>query len=366
MSQHERHLDRVTDEAALWFVRAQDPGFSSDDHKELASWLACSAEHVREYLSLAAITQDVQSLLSTPSADELIALAREAADDHNVVALLGADFTAVTPVARLGEYGASDSAALSPPARRSGLWASAATVVFAVAASALYFTMTSPIVYSTGIGEQVSFTLDDGSVVTLNAQSSLELNYTEAERNVRLIAGEALFNVAKYSERPFQVITERAIVRAIGTVFNVRYRGDDATVTVVEGIVDVQSPDSPSGTRGRGQVMLPVRLTVGQQARVASGEVAVIDTNVDKTTSWRERRLEFDSWTLSAVVQEFNLYNERRILIEDAPLRARSISGTFSADDRESFTLFLSEAGLAVSETRSDGTIVLRSANDVQ
>lgn len=360
MSQQRRHSDRITDEAALWFVRAQDSGFSADDHRELASWLAGSAEHVREYLSLAAITQDIHSLSSTPSVDELVELARGIADDDNVVALLGAGFTPPGPVAQPVTGVVTDAPVASTGARRPRLWATAATAVFAVAASALYFAMTGPIVYSTSIGEQVSFTLDDGSVVTLNAQSSLEVNYTEAQRSVRLIAGEALFDVARQLERPFQVFTERAIVRAVGTVFNVRYRGDDATVTVVEGIVDVQSPV----TREPGQVMLPVRLTAGQQARVASGEVAVIDANVDKTTSWRERRLVFDSWALSATVQEFNLYNERRILIEDPRLRTRLISGTFSADDRESFALFLSEAGLAVSEMRSDGTILLRSVDD--
>jgi ferric-dicitrate binding protein FerR (iron transport regulator) len=106
-----------------------------------------------------------------------------------------------------------------------------------------------------------------------------------------------------------------------------------------------------------------VRLTVGQQAKVPprAGRVAVTEIKTDKATSWRERRLVFDSWALSAVVAEFNLYNEQRIEVQDAGLAEQSISGVFSADDRVSFVLFLAEADLAVAQTRADGTIVLRS-----
>lgn len=381
MSQRGRHSDRITDEAAVWFVRAQD--LSAGERKALASWLAGSAEHVREYLSLAAVTQDIRSLSSTPSVDELIELAREASDDANVVALLGPEFSSLDV-----EVTQTEPASTSAPIKvhRAALWATAATVFLAVAVSIFYFTTPGPVIYSTGVGEQMSFPLEDGSVVTLNAQSSLELAYTETERYVRLIQGEALFAVAKDADRPFQVHTGRTVVRAVGTQFNVRFRGEDTTVTVVEGIVEVRSGSDGADRSGRAAdvagsdhlagtgppaVNKPsarpqlVRLTVGQQATVPSrsGQVAVTEIKVDKAMSWRERRLSFDAWPLSKVVDEFNLYNDQRILIQDAVLAEKSISGVFSADDRASFALFLDEAGLAVAETRADGTIVLRRAN---
>lgn len=381
MNQHREHLDRITDEAALWFARAQDPEFSAADKKALADWLAGSAEHVREYLSVAAVTQDIRSLSSTPTVDDLIALAREASDDANVVALLDRGFS--SPVLKVARADANKKR------RRPALWATAATVLLTIAASTLYFVASGPDIYTTGVGEQMSFPMQDGSVATLNAQSSLELAYTEAERNVRLVQGEAFFAVAKDPDRPFQVHTERAMVRAVGTQFNVRFRGEDTTVTVVEGIVEVR-PGSDGGDRsgqgaylggpgnvpgnGRAAINEPiaepqlVRLTAGQQARVQplSGQVAVAEIKVDRATSWRERRLSFDARPLSKVVDEFNLYNDQRIVIWDNALAGRSISGVFSADDRASFALFLEEAGLAVVETRADGTIVLRNANGRQ
>lgn len=380
MSQHGRHDDRITDEAALWFVRAQVSELTARERKALASWLAGSAEHVREYLSVAAVTQDIRSLSSTPSVDDLIELAREASDDTNVVALPGQGFSSL----EIEGPGAEPEKARSKKHRGPALWATAGTVLLAVAVSTFYFVTSGPVSYITGVGEQVSFPLQDGSVVTLNAQSSLELAYTDAERNVRLVQGEALFAVAKDSDRPFQVYTERAVVKAVGTEFNVRFRGDDTTVTVVEGIVEVRSGNdgrtgfgkgaepagaNDSSSNGRPAVNKAlVRLTAGQQAKVPplTGEVVVADIRVDKAMSWRERRLSFDAWPLSKVVDEFNLYNGQRILILDEALADKSISGVFSADDRGSFALFLDEAGLAVAETRADGTIVLRSANGRQ
>lgn len=372
-----RRVDKITDEAALWFVRAQNPDFSGEDRRELASWFAGSAEHVQEYLSVAAIRHEIREIAAAYDVDKLVDLAREASDDRNVVALPDpdvsrphrgnddADLKADVTTAEAGGAGK----------HRSVLWAAVTSLVLVIVAGSFgYLQVTAPDsgLYTTGVGEQVSFPLDDGSVVTLNAQSTLRVAYTSESRDIHLIVGEAMFDVGKDPERPFRVITDRAVIRAVGTEFNVRNRGIDTTVTVVEGVVDVQSkagraplPGSVAGLPAPNDpptaLSEPTRLKPGQQARVNGGEVAVIETNVKRATSWRERRLAFDAWALEDVVGEFNLYNDQQFVIDDAALAERAISGVFDADDRESFALFLSEAGLALAETRADGTIVLRS-----
>lgn len=377
-----RRIDRITDEAALWFVRAQDPEFSGEDRKELASWLAASAEHIQQYLSVSSVTYEIREVAASYDVDELVALARDTVEDVNVVTLLGPD---VSAPGRIDDPSiAVNNAAARRRRRRPVMWAAAASTVLAVVAGVLgYLQLTAPDpdVFTTGVGEQVSFPLADGSVVTLNARSTLRVAFTHEFRDIQLVAGEAMFDVEKDPERPFRVITERAVIRAVGTQFNVRNRGGNTTVTVVEGIVDVQSaptslrplsgevvevPDETRPERTTADpspaVSEPTRLRVGQQARVDGGEVAVIETNVEKATSWRERRLVFESWALEDVVAEFNLYNNAQIVIADPRLAERAISGAFDADDRESFALFLSEAGLAAADTRPDGTIVLRTA----
>ena len=245
--------------------------------------------------------------------------------------------------------------------------ATAATIatIAIVAALQLLPETPDPNTYTTAIGEQTSLPLPDGSLVTLNTQSTLRVAYSDQFRDIHLTAGEALFDVTKDPDRPFRVITEHAVVTAVGTQFNVRNVADDVVVTVVKGIVDVvtASPGN-SGSNVPSSATTPpaqpARLTVGQQARVAAGEVAVIDTVVDRATAWKERRLVFESLTLEEVIDEFNRYNDPPLLIDDPALRELPISGVFRANDRASFVEFLDTMNLAQSQTRADGTIVLR------
>ena len=364
--------DRIKDKAAHWFVRAQEPGLSSAERAEFARWLSGSPDHVLEYLSFAAVSQDIRTTLPETDIDALLALARASGDAHNVVTMpsvfLDASAGPGRSRRRWGRY---------------GIWPAAASVLVA-AAVALWLVLTSgSFAHSTGIGEQSSFSLEDGSVVILNAQSTLNFDFTRSERNARLIAGEALFIVAKDEDRPFQVVTERAIIRAVGTSFNVRDRGENTTVTVVQGIVDVRPlPAFPQRMEGNarsmeaapepgGEAVLPrdppdasgpVRLSVGQQGRVIGQtvEIAAVETEIEKATLWRERRLVFKNRALSEVVEEFNLYNRERMTIGDAGLASNLISGAFDADDLDSFVLFLSVTGIAVADRRPGGGFVLR------
>ena len=314
---------------------------------------------------------------SQPGIEGLVALA---AGEANVVELGSVPNEAARPTNSADsisdETATSGTPVASPRSLRNwsiGL-AAAATLAAVVIGGVLTLRAppADPNVYTTAIGEQTSLPLPDGSLVTLNTQSTLRVGYSERYRDIHLTSGEALFDVAKDLGRPFRVITEHAVVTAVGTQFNVRNVADDVVVTVVEGIVDVEATRVSSSSGGAGQVgaapaageaqpvAQPARLTVGQQATVASGEVAVIETAVDKAMAWRERRLVFESLTLAEVIDEFNRYNDPPLLIDDPALRALPISGVFRANDRASFVQFLNQMDLAQSQTRADGTIVLR------
>ena len=117
--------------------------------------------------------------------------------------------------------------------------------------------------FSTGKGETKVIALKDGSVVTLNTASEIQVNYSDALRSVELIRGEALFDVAKNKARPFVVAAGDTSVRVVGTSFTVRHL--DATpvqVLVREGIVDVFKPTT--GTA-------PVRITANDMAVAPAG-----------------------------------------------------------------------------------------------
>jgi ferric-dicitrate binding protein FerR (iron transport regulator) len=76
-------------------------------------------------------------------------------------------------------------------------------------------------------------------------------------------------------------------------------------------------------------------------------------------TAWRERRLTFESRPLGEVVAEFNLYNEHPIEIRDAGLNSTQVSGSFNANDPQSFALFLEEAKLAKPKIESNKILLM-------
>jgi transmembrane sensor len=358
-----RYLDRITDEASDWFVRLQDSAPGAEEQSDFAEWLAASPNNVREYLQVAALWEDLHDLGPDPQIDELVRAAL-ASHDENVVAFSESPTEDLTP--------AGDATAASGPRRRRFRpIATAAAVGLVVLTLGWLWWSAGPADYRTAVGEQKSFALSDGSVVTLNTRSEIRVRYTNTHRDIVLVGGEALFDVAKDHDRPFRVLADGAVIRAIGTQFNVRNRNHDTTVTVLEGTVEVVltdvSPDASlndSIALDSGSTGLPdsVELTVGQMARVdrRSGQLAVASADIEHATAWRERRLVFESRSLRDVVDEFNLYNEPPMVIGDPTLEVLQISGAFNANDRESFVLFLEETGIATAQTDPDGRTALR------
>lgn len=135
-----RH-DRITDEAALWLVRAQNPDLSVADREEFAWWLLASAEHVREYLSVAVITQDISEFSAIPDVDALIALARRSGDASNVVSFGAVDTVSIEAT---GTDDARPRPATEPHRRRPALWGVAATLILSVCALLAYISMDTP------------------------------------------------------------------------------------------------------------------------------------------------------------------------------------------------------------------------------
>jgi transmembrane sensor len=184
--------------------------------------------------------------------------------------------------------------------------------------------------FSTGKGETKVIALKDGSVVTLNTASEIQVNYSDALRSVELISGEALFDVAKNRARPFVVTAGDTSVRVVGTSFTVRHL--DATpvqVLVREGIVDVFK--SATGTA-------PVRITANDMAVApADGDAIAASTvpaaQVHRQLAWQSGQLAFEGETLSQAVQEFSRYSDTRIVIDDPVLAKEEIAGLFKATD---------------------------------
>ncbi len=346
MKQRERqeHLDRISDDASAWFERLQDPGPGTNE--AFAAWLKASAENVYEFLQIASLRNDLCDLGEDPNLEQLIEAAT-ASEDENVVSLFEsqtAELPVLTRVPRRWFAGSVVAAVV------------AATIILGVFELALDADS-----FQTAIGEQTSFPLPDGSMVTLNTQSRIELQFTDTYRDVVLSGGEVLFDVAKDPQRPFRVVAGDTIIQALGTAFNVYHRNAGTTVTVVEGTIEVRSRQAQA-LPVQQATDLPVIVTVGQQASVdvRSRRIAVVETDPERATAWRERRLFFDNRPLSEVIDEFNLYNDPPIVIADADLETLPVTGSFNANDRASFILFLEKIGIATASVEHDGRISLR------
>lgn len=192
----------------------------------------------------------------------------------------------------------------------------------------------SAVAYATELGEIRRVPLSDGSVMTINSASALDVRLEAKRRLVDLARGEAWFEVAKDARRPFVVAAGGVQVRAIGTAFSVRIRGGDVEVLVTEGVVEAWSAER-GGTRTRliaGQIAL-----VGAEAKVR--RVPDDPSSVDRALAWRGGMIDLQGGTLADAAEEFNRYNERKLVIGDGQLAAEQFDGVFRINDPQGFAL---------------------------
>jgi transmembrane sensor len=228
----------------------------------------------------------------------------------------------------------------------------AASILVLLTAGLVSWLCTDRDLYTTTTGEQRSIILGDGSTVELNARTQLRIHYSAHERHVNLLKGQALFTVARDKERPFIVASNGTQVRAVGTRFDVYKKSSGTVVTVLEGTVAVTpAPELFVSTAAAALVTAGEQLTVGP----ISPGTKVHPVSLAATTAWTQRQLVFDNTALQEVVNEFNRYNQRQLVIRDPLLNDFAIDGVFSSTDPASLIRFLrSRPGVVVTETESE------------
>ena len=235
----------------------------------------------------------------------------------------------------------------------------AATALF-VGLTVLLWQQGRPEYYQTAIGEQQVIVLPDKSIINLNTNSRLKVDYSASRRGIYLMQGEAHFDVEKDVERPFEVHAAKGLVRAVGTAFNVHMRSDDVEVIVSEGIVEL---DAVSSIEGDEQPLTDdnVRLLVGEQATFlrVKPEVLVRESGVDfqRKLGWRTGSLEFKRDLLSDVVTEVSRYTEKDIVIVDEEARQLRVGGRFKIGDVDVLLEVLS-SGFGIEVSREENNVI--------
>lgn len=400
---------QILEEACEWFVSFRVGDVDASARERFDEWLRRSPEHIRAYWEIAKTYVELP-LLTPPDEVEVARLIAYAQSHDSVVSLHPVAGTQAPQVLRMDRDAHVYADSANRARRRNRrvprrIFAAASAIFVLVTAGVVWQTQRYPL-YTTDIGERRSITLTDGSTLDLNARSKVRVEFSGAERRVELLDGQALFDVAKDPQRPFIVRSGEAIVRAVGTQFDVYRKDSGTTVTVLEGRVAVYNSTyhEASATTER----TPQRRTSDAQAAqqaldnsgdahsssarstatstaaareppprlldpsgstavlVSAGEQVTVMPDVIATphhadpavaTAWMQRKLVFEGSRLADVVQEFNRYNRTQLVIEDPQLGDFQISGVYSSTDPASLLRFLRDQGVRVSEV--DGEVRL-------
>jgi len=327
--------------AADWIVREEDGALGPDGLAARDAWLAEHPDHVEAYDAARQAMGRLDQMAADPRILALRASAlsmkpgratpawRMAAGFAAVLVLAGGGLGAVT-----GDRSVSSAVAAFEQAAHPGA-----------------------AVYRTTIGERSTVTLPDGSVATLNTDTVLRVAFTSKARGVRLVRGQALFEVAHAKARPFEVYAGDRVITAVGTVFDVRIQGDDVKVALVEGRVRVRPRAEPAAAAAPAAQVL---LAPGELLDARPAEpMRVQNVNVDRETSWRSGVLVFDETPLAEAVAELNRYSRDRLVIDDPAIGAFHVTGVFKTGDMDRFARTVEEILPVDLQTRSDGAIML-------
>lgn len=313
-------MSRIDDEALEWVARQAAGNLDARDQAAFEAWYAAHPRHQGAYLRALAIQHSLDGIGARDGAQP----PAEAVID----APAALTETLPLPLHSVPARGQS--------ARRRFLGGALAAGLAAVAALSLAPRLKGRTILATARGELLKAPLADGSTVSINSASRVEIAFTGSERRVLLDHGEAWFEVAKDKAKPFIVEAGALRVRAVGTAFSVVRRKDGADVLVTEGVVEAWHEGGKDGAAGDRH-----RLAAGAIASVSDGSAevkALVDAEaVERSLAWREGKLMFHNDTLESAVAAFNRYNARQLVIGDPALRRKTLVGRYRIDQPENF-----------------------------
>ena len=335
-----RH-DQRYDEASVWIAKL-DNDLSAAEQDALQEWMAADQENKTVLLEMAALWDKMGDL------SRLSDLFPEAA-------------------ARPGRswrfaLAAAASVLISVLA---GVWA-VTTLNSDIAPAVHQATSASKTIYETGIGEQSTVHLADGTQLVLNTNSLVEVNYTDRYRLLMLERGEIHVQVAHDKARPLSVIAGDTIVKAVGTAFSLEIASDQRIELVVtEGKVLVGVHQSaPGDVPSDVQVSSPVTVAAGEQLILGTPEEEITEVSpeeIEVKLSWRQGNLIFRGESLEDAVAEIGRYTTVEFVILDDDIKKVRIAGLFKAGDVDGLLATLRENFNISYERTGEGKILLTS-----
>lgn len=353
----------IDEEAASWLMRLdRDQRPSAEEKAALGAWLGRSRVHRESITELARLW-----------------------DRMNVLTELAVPLGEVPKAKRHGGMTGRRWAVAS--------FAVAVTLIASVAWLARDVWWGNPMadtngLYATAVGQQQETVLADGSVVQLNTNSQIRVEYGEKLRDIRLLQGEAHFTVVENEDLPFRVFAGNGRVQAVGTAFAVHLTESGVDVTVTDGKVSIAAvgqagqltalPGEAELARAEGQAAnLPLAmedlgvLTAGERAVIAvprdidvtspvlQRDEANTEASIARQLSWREGVLMFNGEPLSEALGEISRYTTLTFEIADPEIRDRPVGGRYPIGENELMLRSLeSNFGLRVTRLGHDRVLL--------
>jgi len=218
-----------------------------------------------------------------------------------------------------------------------------------VGSGRLWFAGSDAVMLSTGVGEIRQVALADGSRVTLDTSTKVEVSFAGSQRSARLRYGRARFQIAE-AKVPFVVESRNATVTADGGIIDVEQGAQKDTVQVLGGAADVHRSD---GNRGSSAV------TVGAGESMTINSAGMEQGSVPSAgLDWTNGMLQFDGTPLVEAVTVANRYSKRHIVLA-GDLGELKVTGAFRAGDTSGLAKALAAAFQLSVQRRADGALAL-------
>ncbi|WP_244669828.1 FecR family protein [Kaistia sp. 32K] len=330
--QDDETVDLIEDEALDWFARLRNATPGAAELAEFQAWHQQSPRHAEAFADLEAIwgssafASAVRSLPVAPPSP------------------------AKAPARRAGRTTAS-----APPAKRLRLkfGAVAALLMLAIGiwqAPALWLRWQAD--YLTAAGDRATIRLPDGSTMILNTASAVALDFDGGRRNVRLLQGEAFFDVQHDPAHPFHVAAQFGVVEVKGTAFSVRADEARDAVILERGRVEVRRTSEQADR---------ATLEPDEQVFASAGGLSAVEPADPATAlAWRQGRIVFDDQPIAKVLSELRRYRSAPILVTASLADGFRVSGNYRTTDIEGALQSLADAAGVTLTALPGGVIILR------
>jgi transmembrane sensor len=307
----------VIQQAAEWHQLISGGELDPASRLEFRNWLQASPAHVHEFARICALEVVLHGSLKKDVPRVL---------PENVI-----NFDAYACVTRRPPQPQMPTVTLRLNTKKIAV---AASVLLALIVTLFATLVSSDKVIVTQLGRWDKQLLEDGTVVYAGPRTKLRFHFNGDVRAVRLVRGEALFEVAKEPGRPFIVATDAGTVQAVGTEFATADRGDTVVVTVADGKVVVTATAIRDGI----QSVTPV--VAGQQVVLSpTGASTPVSVDADRELKWIRNWYEYDGERVGDIVAQLNLRNDVQVVVDDPQVERLRLNQplTFKPSEPEDF-----------------------------